>query len=137
MVDYDLVIVGAGPAGLAAGLFAGRRKLKTAILEGQIIGGQMTYATKIENYPGIIEARGIELVERMRAQAQGSGCLFIKEQAIEFGFMSGESNVIYWLPSRGIEATDGLIQHVFDVAKTTDHILTDQEVYAAIESYKA
>jgi 2-isopropylmalate synthase len=63
--------------------------------------------------------------------------LFGKEQAIEIGFMSGESNVIYWLTSRGIEATDGLVQHVFDVAKATDHILTDKEVYAAIESYKA
>jgi 2-isopropylmalate synthase len=62
--------------------------------------------------------------------------LFGKEQAIEIGFMSGESNVIYWLTSRGIEATDGLVQHVFDVAKATDHILTDKEVYAAIESYR-
>jgi 2-isopropylmalate synthase len=59
---------------------------------------------------------------------------FGKRQAIEIGFMSGESNVRHWLSSRGIEASEALVKHVFAVAKATDHILSDAEVMAAIES---
>jgi 2-isopropylmalate synthase len=59
---------------------------------------------------------------------------FGKRQAIEIGFMSGESNVRHWLSSRGIEASEALVKHVFAVAKATDHILSDAEVMAAVES---
>ncbi len=62
---------------------------------------------------------------------------FGKQQAIEIGFMSGESNVVYWLKSRGIEAEEGLVKHLFGLAKRTDHILTDDEVHAAIDDYRA
>ncbi len=62
---------------------------------------------------------------------------FGKEQAIEIGFMSGESNVVYWLKSRGIEAEKGLVEHIFTTAKATDHILSDAEVHAAIDAYRA
>ena len=51
--------------------------------------------------------------------------------------MSGESNVRYWLSRRGIEPEDGLVKHVFGVAKATDRILSDDEVLAAIEAYRA
>jgi 2-isopropylmalate synthase len=59
---------------------------------------------------------------------------FGKRQAIEVGHMSGESNVRYWLSSRGIEASEELVKHVFAVAKATDRVLTDAEVMAAVES---
>jgi 2-isopropylmalate synthase len=62
---------------------------------------------------------------------------FGKEQSIEIGFMSGESNVVYWLQSRGIEPVDGLVKHIFDLAKCTDHILADDEIRAAIEGWRA
>src|SRR5690606_29723506 len=61
---------------------------------------------------------------------------FGKQQSIEIGFMSGESNVRYWLSRRGIEADDGLVKHVFATAKATDHILSDAEVLAAVEAYR-
>lgn len=61
--------------------------------------------------------------------------MFGKQQAIEIGFMSGESNVRYWLQSRGIEAKDELVKHVFDHAKACDHILSDAEVMAAVDSF--
>jgi 2-isopropylmalate synthase len=61
---------------------------------------------------------------------------FGKEQAIEIGFMSGESNVVYWLQSRGYEADPGLVGHIFALAKDTDHILADAEVEAAISAYR-
>ncbi len=62
---------------------------------------------------------------------------FGKEQSIEIGFMSGESNVIYWLQSRDIDPEKGLVKHLFALAKRTDHILTDAEVHAAIDAYGA
>jgi 2-isopropylmalate synthase len=62
---------------------------------------------------------------------------FGKEQAIEIGFMSGESNVVYWLQSRGYEADPGLVQHIFAMAKDCDHILADNEIEAAIADYRS
>ncbi len=61
---------------------------------------------------------------------------FGKQQAIEVGFMSGESNVIFWLTSHGYEPEPGLVRHIFDLAKSTDHILSDDEIRAAIEAYR-
>ena len=63
--------------------------------------------------------------------------LFGKHQAIEVGFMSGESNVVYWLESRGIKADDALVKRIFARAKATDHILTDAEIHAEISAYQA
>ncbi len=65
---YDLIIIGAGPAGLSAGLYAGRKKLKTAILTKQIGGQSLSYT--IENYPGLMEISGLELVEKTKKQVE-------------------------------------------------------------------
>jgi 2-isopropylmalate synthase len=62
---------------------------------------------------------------------------FGKEQRIEVGFMSGESNVVYWLQSRGMEPEPELVQHLFALAKRTDHILSDAELHGAIATYRA
>ena len=62
---------------------------------------------------------------------------FGKHQSIEIGFMSGESNVRYWLQSRGIDPNESLVKHVFEQAKTTDHILTDAEVMEAVDAWRA
>ncbi len=62
---------------------------------------------------------------------------FGKQQSIEIGFMSGESNVRYWLRNRGIEPVEALVKHVFEQAKTTDHILSDAEVMQAVDSWRA
>ena len=51
--------------------------------------------------------------------------------------MSGESNVVYWLESHGHQAERGLVEHLFGIAKSTDHILTDAEIDAAIQQYRA
>jgi thioredoxin reductase (NADPH) len=70
---YDVVIIGCGPAGLTAGIFSARRKLKTLIV-GEILGGQMALARTIENYPGFDKISGIELAEKMYNQAKKFGC---------------------------------------------------------------
>ena len=67
----DVIIIGAGPAGLTAGLYAGRAKLKTLILEKDISGGQISTTEHVENYPGSMKgAGGLALSERMEEQAK-------------------------------------------------------------------
>jgi len=71
---YDVVIIGAGPAGLAAGLYASRARLKTLIVEKEKAGGQIVTTAEVANYPGSIEnATGPTLVNRMVEQAEEFG----------------------------------------------------------------
>ena len=71
---YDLVIVGAGPAGLTAAIYAQRAQLKTLVLEKLSPGGQILLSAKIENYPGFSEAIPAQkLVEQMQKQAENLG----------------------------------------------------------------
>lgn len=73
---YDVAILGAGPAGLAAGIYAARAKLSAVIIDKGIDGGQIAVAHEIENYPGQAEEResGQQLTARMAAQAKRFGC---------------------------------------------------------------
>ena len=74
MQVYDVVILGAGPAGLSAALYAGRARMKTLLIEKQKDGGQIVITSEIENYPGCLaEESGSSLVKRMTAQAQRFG----------------------------------------------------------------
>ena len=71
---YDVVIIGGGPAGLTAGIYAGRGNLKTLILEKGLPGGQIAQTEEVENYPGFPEAiTGPELSERMVQQVKKFG----------------------------------------------------------------
>ena len=72
---YDVIILGAGPAGLAAGLYAGRSRLNTLIIEKGQDGGQIAITDEIDNYPGaLLEGEsGPSLVARMRAQCEKFG----------------------------------------------------------------
>lgn len=68
---YDIIIIGGGPAGLTAGLYAGRSMLKTLIIEKDVAGGQISGTAYVENYPGSIEdPTGMALSERMEDQAK-------------------------------------------------------------------
>ena len=70
---YDLIILGGGCAGLTAGIYAGRAGLRTLILENGIPGGQAATSGHIENYPGVPNTAGPELMERMLMQARSCG----------------------------------------------------------------
>lgn len=71
---YDVIIIGAGPAGLAAGLYASRARLNTLIIEKESEGGQIKTTDEVANYPGSIrEASGPSLIERMVEQADEFG----------------------------------------------------------------
>jgi thioredoxin reductase (NADPH) len=82
--DYDLIIIGGGPAGLTAGIYAGRARLKTLLLEKLIHGGQMMTTDLIENYPGFPEGiTGFDLSDRMRQQAERFGLEFRSQEVLE------------------------------------------------------
>ena len=74
--EFDLVIIGGGPAGLTAAIYGGRMGLKTALYEGTGFGGLAGTAPKIENYPGFESIHGLELTEKMRKQAENWGATF-------------------------------------------------------------
>ena len=94
MKHYDLIIIGAGPAGLAAGLYAGRARLKTLIIEKQKNGGQIVITDEIENYPGCIEGEtGPTLIERMVKQTEKFGVDHVFDTVTDMDF-SGEEKII-------------------------------------------
>ncbi len=70
---YDCIIVGAGPAGLAAAVYTARDRMKTLILEKLMPGGQINNTDRIENYPGIERIDGPGLIEQMQKQVQNFG----------------------------------------------------------------
>ncbi|HEX7468184.1 MAG TPA: thioredoxin-disulfide reductase [Methanobacterium sp.] len=70
MEEYDIVIVGAGPAGLTAGIYAGREGLKSLVIEKNVRGGNANTAPVILNYPGFKSISGLELLKKMGEQAE-------------------------------------------------------------------
>ncbi|BAT72050.1 thioredoxin reductase (NADPH) [Thermosulfidibacter takaii ABI70S6] len=79
---YDLIIVGAGPAGLTAGIYAARARMDALIIERFAPGGQIALSDWVENYPGFDEGiSGMELTERMRKQAEKMGINFVNAEA--------------------------------------------------------
>ncbi len=73
MTDYDVAIIGAGPAGLTAGLYCARYGLKTIIIEKGIIGGTASWAGSVQNYPGFMDISGLELMMKFQEQAEKAG----------------------------------------------------------------
>jgi thioredoxin reductase (NADPH) len=72
---YDVMILGAGPAGLTAGIYSSRAKLNTLILNQGAIGGQMVLTDEIANYPGVDLTKGYLLANSMKKQAKDFGCI--------------------------------------------------------------
>jgi thioredoxin reductase (NADPH) len=70
---YDILIIGGGPAGLTAGIYAARARAKVLLVESYSIMGQATMTADIENYPGIDKTGGFELIEKMKKQATDFG----------------------------------------------------------------
>jgi thioredoxin reductase (NADPH) len=88
MKDFDVAIIGGGPAGLSAAIYTARAGLKTVVLERGGAGGQMATTTAIENYPGVYPVTGPELAEKMASQARAFGAEiaeFSEVTAVDFG----------------------------------------------------
>lgn len=79
-MKYDIAIIGGGPAGLSAAVYAARAGRSVAVLESSACGGQMLYAHKIENYPGMPGVAGMELADAMTAQAKAFDVRFLYKQ---------------------------------------------------------
>ncbi|MBP5435511.1 thioredoxin-disulfide reductase [bacterium] len=71
---YDVAVVGCGPAGMTAGIYASRAMMKTVLIEKNVVGGLMALTDKLENWPGEDSISGLELAERMQKQAEKFGC---------------------------------------------------------------
>lgn len=83
MTEFDVVIIGSGPAGLTAGIYLSRANLKTALVAGSTWGGQLMLTTDVENFPGFEEGiMGPELMMKMRKQAERFGVTFFDSNAL-------------------------------------------------------
>jgi thioredoxin reductase (NADPH) len=81
---YDVAIIGSGPAGLTAGIYAGRARLKTLIIEKQQAGGQIVQTEEVENYPGALEGdTGPAIIDRMVAQTKKFGVEKVSDEITE------------------------------------------------------
>lgn len=83
---YDLIIIGGGPTGLTAGIYAGRAKLNVLILEKSSIGGQIYLTNEVANYPGIFETTGSNYAEQLKKQAEAFGVEIISGEVTNMEF---------------------------------------------------
>jgi thioredoxin reductase (NADPH) len=79
---YDVIIIGAGPAGLTAGIYLSRARLRTLIIDQGTIGGQLVLTHEIANYPGVESTSGYQLAGIMRKQAKSFGCKILGNTTI-------------------------------------------------------
>ena len=80
---YDLIIIGGGPAGISAGIYAGRAKLKTLIIEKENIGGQIRTTHEMVNYPGILQTTGLNYMQTLREQALAFNVKFKEDEVLD------------------------------------------------------
>jgi thioredoxin reductase (NADPH) len=87
MAEYDIIVIGSGPAGLTAAIYAGRALVKTLVVGGRLSGGQLMLTSGVENFPGFSEAvQGPQLMQEMRKQAERFGAQIIDDDVASVDF---------------------------------------------------
>jgi thioredoxin reductase (NADPH) len=94
MENWDLIIIGAGAAGLAAGIYAARSGLKTLIIEEKMAGGTTSDAPTVENYPGFSRIGGAELAEKMVLHCRKTGVTIHELETVTSLDLKGEKKVV-------------------------------------------
>ncbi|MDA3839360.1 MAG: thioredoxin-disulfide reductase [Candidatus Delongbacteria bacterium] len=94
MKKYDTIIIGAGPAGLTAGIYLARAKRSVLIIDSGSAGGQMILTHKIANYPGVLDISGYELANNMKKQAKSFGCKILSSSDITKLDIAGKEKFI-------------------------------------------
>ncbi len=96
MAEYDIIIIGSGPAGLTAAIYAGRALVKTLVVAGRMSGGQLMLTSGVENFPGFSDGiQGPTLMEEMRKQAERFGAGFLDDdvESVDFSRKPFQVNV--------------------------------------------
>ena len=91
---YDTIIIGAGPAGLSAGLYAARGNLKTLIIEKGIVGGQLQVTHEIENYPGMDHMTGPQISDAMEEQTRRFDCDIVTNDPVQSIDLESQPKVV-------------------------------------------
>lgn len=90
---YDTIIIGAGPGGLSAGIYASRGGLDVAIIENRSVGGQAQQAADIQNYPGVKSSSGFDLCYTMMNQCIDFGVEFVFDQIVDCDLSQDEKTI--------------------------------------------
>jgi thioredoxin reductase (NADPH) len=94
MEDWDLIIIGAGAAGLAAGIYGARSGLKTLILDERMAGGTTAEAPLVENYPGFPQIVGTELADKMTLHCKKTGAVIHDVESVVSMNLAGEKKTV-------------------------------------------
>ena len=103
---YDVIIIGGGPAGLSAGIYAMRAALKTVLIERGVFGGQVAITKEVENYPGFVNIGGFELCEKFLEHAKSYDLEILQKEVV-----ATEPGVSY----HSIRLDDGTVLHTHAV----------------------
>lgn len=124
---YDVIIVGGGPAGLSATLYASRNKMKTLLIEQYELGGQLLHTKEITNYLGSATTNAWELAEKMAEQAFGYGAEFINDEVLNYHYDSDENlwvvnTTLKSLKTKTIIIATGTTHNTLDFPQIKNHI---------------
>ncbi|MBD3165215.1 thioredoxin-disulfide reductase [bacterium] len=101
---YDVVVIGSGPAGYTAAIYASRAHLNVLVMEGIAAGGQLMITTEVENYPGFPEGvTGPEMMDMFRKQAERFGAELVADNVTKVDFTGGSPHTV-WVGKEEIKA---------------------------------